>query len=90
MEILPNVPVFAKIKVKSLPSPCVFSLSYTNRGQLMAYASVKHKLPDENLHEVAKENPRRITVHAPIKKKDRNPHDQVHFECDHIYLKLES
>jgi hypothetical protein len=57
---------------------------------MMAYASSRHKLPDENKNELMQENPRRLTYNAPAKKKDTKPHDEIVFECDYIYLKLES
>jgi hypothetical protein len=57
---------------------------------MMAYASVRHILPDENKHEVMQENPRRLAFNAPTKKIDKRPHDEIVFEVDYIYLKLES
>lgn len=89
IELLPDLPVFIKLKVKAALSPCIFSFQYQQRGSLSAFASLRHKLPDEKLHEFTKENPKRLTITAPPKKTDK-PYDEKVFEEDYIYLKLES
>jgi hypothetical protein len=92
IELIANLPVFCKIKTVGAISPCVIRLQKLSslHNDMELFISLKHKLPDEDLCEWNKVGARRMVIEEPVHTKKLSQYDDIFFQKDWIFLRLES
>jgi hypothetical protein len=83
MELLPDVPSYAKILIMENPAPVSLSFQYEEDSDLTVHASLLHHLPSALQSHLSKYNPQKMNIYS--KAKDNDP-----FKEEYIYLCLSS